>query len=48
MKNYSLKEFGADILVDVAGGMMIAVGVYNFALHAIFPVAGFSGIAIIL
>lgn len=48
MKNYSLKEFGVDILVDVAGGMMIAVGVYNFALHAIFPVAGFSGIAIIL
>ena len=31
MKNYSLKEFGVDILVDVAGGMMIAVGVYKFA-----------------
>ena len=48
MKNYSFKEFCMDILVDAAGGMMIAVGVYNFALHADFPVAGFSGIAIIL
>ena len=29
-------------------GMVIAIGVYNFALNANFPVAGFSGIAIIL
>ena len=28
--------------------MIIAVGIYNFALNADFPVAGFSGIAIIL
>lgn len=48
MKNYSLKEFGADVLVDLAAGTIIAVGVYNFALYADFPVAGFSGIAIIL
>ncbi len=48
MKNYDFKEFGMDILVDAAGGMMIAAGVYNFALNADFPVAGFSGIAIIL
>ncbi|MDO4313000.1 MAG: YitT family protein [Eubacteriales bacterium] len=48
MKKYSLKELGADILIDFIAGAMIAVGVYNFALNANFPVAGFSGIAIIL
>lgn len=48
MKKYSFKELGVDILVDLIAGMLIAAGVYNFALHADFPVAGFSGIAIIL
>lgn len=47
MRKYSLKEFGMDVLIDVAGGMLVAFGVYNFALYADFPVAGFSGIAII-
>lgn len=48
MKGYGWKEFSVDILVDLAAGMLIAAGVYNFALQADFPVAGFSGIAIIL
>lgn len=47
MKKYNLKEFGMDVLIDVIGGMLVAFGVYNFALYADFPVAGFSGIAII-
>lgn len=47
MKKYSLREFGMDVLIDVIGGMLVAFGVYNFALYADFPVAGFSGIAII-
>ena len=38
------KEFFADI----AAGMLIAAGLRNFALHADFPVAGFTGIAVIL
>lgn len=42
------KELFIDILVDIAAGIIIAIGVYNFALNADFPVAGFSGIAIIL
>ena len=42
------KELGIDLLVDIAASMLIALGIYNFALHANFPVAGFSGIAIIL
>lgn len=48
MKNNNWRETGIDILVDIAAGMVIAIGVYNFALNANFPVAGFSGIAIIM
>ena len=47
MKKLKWKELGIDILVDVVAGLLIAVGVYNFALNANFPVEGFSGIAII-
>lgn len=48
MKNVKWKELGIDVLIDIVAGMLIAVGIYNFALNAHFPVAGFSGIAIIL
>lgn len=48
MKNFKWKELAVDIGVDVIAGMVIAIGIYNFALHADFPVAGFSGMAIIL
>ena len=47
-KKFDWKELGIDLLVDLAAGMLGAVGIYNFALNANFPVAGFSGIAIIL
>lgn len=42
------KKLSIDILIDIIGGMLIAAGVYNFALYANFPVAGFTGIALIL
>ncbi|MCF2679966.1 YitT family protein [Faecalicatena contorta] len=48
MNKINWKEMMIDLLVDVAASIVIAVGVYNFALSANFPVAGFSGIAIIL
>lgn len=48
MTTINWKELGKDILVDIIAGVLIAAGVYNFALQANFPVAGFSGIAIIL
>lgn len=48
MKNIRWKEIGTDLLVDITASIAIAVGVYNFALNADFPVAGFSGIAIIM
>ena len=34
--------------MEVVGGILIAVGVYNFAVAAQFPMTGFSGISIIL
>lgn len=48
MKRPNWKELGIDILVDLVAGLLIAIGVYNFALNANFPIEGFSGIAIIL
>lgn len=48
MGNAKVKDWVLDIGADLIGGMLIAVGIYNFALNANFPVAGFSGIAIIL
>ena len=48
MRRINWKEWGMDVLVDIAASMLIAVGIYNFALNANFPVAGFSGIAIIM
>ena len=48
MKSINWKEIGMDILKDIIAGMVIAIGIYNFALYANFPVAGFSGMAIIL
>lgn len=48
MKNVNKsKEFAIDILVDIVGNMLIAVGVYNFATNSGFPVAGISGVALI-
>ena len=48
MENAKVKDWVLDIGADLIGGILIAVGINNFALHANFPVAGFSGIAIIL
>ncbi len=48
MKNVNKsKEFAIDILVDIVGNMLIAIGVYNFAANSGFPVAGIFGVALI-
>lgn len=47
MEKNKVKEFAIDILVDIVGNLLIAIGVYNFAANAKFPVAGISGIAMI-
>lgn len=40
-------ELLKDILIDIVGGLLIAIGVYNFAATAKFPMVGFNGIALI-
>lgn len=42
------REILMDVAVDVAAGALIGAGIYNFALYGDFPVAGFTGIAVIL
>lgn len=42
------KDLMIDVMVDVLGGMLIAIGAYNFAAEAEFPLVGFNGIGLIL
>lgn len=44
MKRERLKRYG----MEIAGAILVAIGVYNFAVAAKFPMTGFSGISIIL
>ena len=42
-----LGKWLADILADIAGGILIAAGAYNFAEAAEFPLVGINGIALV-
>ena len=42
------KELLKDLAYDIVGSLLIAVGIYNFALYANLPLAGISGICLIL
>lgn len=42
------KELIKDLAYDIAGSLLIAIGIYNFALYANLPLAGISGICLIL
>ncbi len=48
MKKLDVKTICIDLLFDIAGSIMIAAGVHNFSLNANLPLAGFTGIALIL
>lgn len=48
MKKFDVKTICMDLLFDIAGSIMIAAGVHNFSLNANLPLAGFTGIALIL
>ncbi|MGL6201344.1 MAG: YitT family protein [Lachnospiraceae bacterium] len=48
MERNRIKDIGFDILVDIFGGILMAVGIYNFAVAAEFPLTGFSGLSIII
>lgn len=47
MKKIDGKRLAYDIMIDVIGGLLIGIGIYNFAANAAFPLAGISGIALI-
>lgn len=46
-KSFYVKKWSIDILMDILGGILIALGTYNFAALAQFPMAGLNGIALI-
>ena len=48
MKNLNVKKVSIDILMDIIGGILIAIGTYNFAAASEFPMVGFNGIGLIL
>lgn len=47
-QNNNTVQMIIDILYEIAGSILIAIGTYNVALYAEFPMTGFSGIALIL
>lgn len=47
-KRKKWSQLSIDILVDVVAGIMIGIGVYNFAAASMFPMVGLNGIALIL
>ena len=44
MRNERLKNNVKQLAWEVVGSVCIAVGIYNFAFQAEFPMTGFSGI----
>lgn len=46
-KIWHAKKWSIDILIDILGGIFIALGTYNFAAAAEFPMVGVNGIALI-
>ena len=44
----NVKKIVLDIFFEIVGSMLIALGLYNFALAAEFPMSGFSGLALII
>lgn len=44
----TVKSISIDILVDIIASIMIALGVYNFAVNLNLPLSGITGIAMII
>ncbi|MBR5283899.1 MAG: YitT family protein, partial [Clostridia bacterium] len=42
------KDLAKDLAYDIVGSLLIAIGIYNFALYANLPLAGISGICLII
>lgn len=47
-KHVISKDGIVEIGIEILGSFLIAIGIYNFAVNANFPMTGFSGISIIL
>ena len=47
MEKKKYTQLAVDILVDVIGGILIGIGVYNFAAASQFPMVGLNGIGLI-
>ena len=47
-KKVNWRTFVVDILADMVGSFLVAIGIYNFATASEFPVTGISGIAQVL
>lgn len=45
--NNKISRVGLDIMADIAGGLLIGFGTYNFTVALEFPMVGISGIALI-
>ena len=43
-----VKQFMKETAVETVGSVLIAVGIYNFAVASEFPMTGFSGLSLIL
>lgn len=48
MRKQAVKQELKSICWEIVGSILIAIGIYNFAVYAKFPMTGFSGISIIL
>ena len=47
-KKQPFRQFALDTAVELLGSLLCAIGLYNFAVSANFPVSGISGITTIL
>ena len=43
-----IKQILKETFIEIIGSILIAVGLYNFAVASEFPMTGFSGISLIL
>ncbi|MFR4440108.1 MAG: YitT family protein [Hungatella sp.] len=48
MRSDIIRDSLSEIGIEILGSFLIAIGIYNFAVNAQFPMTGFSGISIIL
>lgn len=44
----NVMKVSKQILMELVGSVFVAIGIYNFAVNANFPVSGFTGIALVL